>query len=144
MGRKNYDSIPLKYRPLEWRTSIVITRQKNFTADGCNVVNSVEEALKKAKEKEATTLKPENQQLPLGRGAAEVFIIGGADIYKQTLGIADKLYITHIHHSFEGDAFFPKIDLAKWKLTSQKDVSADEKNKFPFSFCVYEKIKQPA
>ena len=144
MGRKNYDSIPLKYRPLEGRTNIVITRQKDFKAEKCIVVNSVEQALNEARTKDNPVPKGSNTNSPSGVGGSEVFIIGGADIYRQNLGIADKLYITHIHHSFDGDAFFPKIDLAKWKLTSQKDVSADEKNKFPFSFCVYEKIKQPA
>jgi dihydrofolate reductase len=132
MGRKNYDSIPLKYRPLDGRTNIVVTRQKDFKAQGCIVVNSMEEALKEAK-------KVEIQQLPLGRGTTEVFIIGGADIYRQTIDVADKIHYTKIHHEFDGDAFFPVVDLNKWKLTSRKEVAADEKNKFPFSFCVYEK-----
>lgn len=125
MGRKNYDSIPLKYRPLDGRTNIVVTRQKDFKAEGCIVVNSVEGALSECRKKNET----------------EVFIIGGADIYKQTIDAADKLYYTKIHHTFEGDAFFPSVDGSKWKLTSKKDINADEKNKFPFSFCVYEKIK---
>lgn len=125
MGRKNYDSIPLKYRPLEGRTNIVVTRQKNFKADGCIVVHSVKDALEECKKKNET----------------EVFVIGGADIYNQTMDIADRIHYTKIHHSFDGDAFFPKIDLHKWKLISKKDIAADEKNKFPFSFCVYEKIK---
>ena len=128
MGRKNYDSIPLKYRPLDGRTNIVVTRQKDFKAEGCIVVNSVEEALKQA------ALVP-----PLGGREAEVFIIGGADIYKQTIDIADKIYYTKIHHTFEGDAFFPEIDSVKWKLIDKKDAAADVKNKFPFSFCVYKK-----
>ena len=123
MGRKNYDSIPLKYRPLEGRTNIVVTRQKNFKAEGCIVVNSVEDAMTEAKKKNET----------------EVFIIGGADIYMQTIDVADKLYITHINHTFEGDAFFPKIDSDRWKKTMQTYIQPDEKNKFPFSFCVYEK-----
>src|ERR1039457_5253262 len=80
MGRKNYDSIPLKYRPLDGRTNIVITRQMDFKAENCIVVNSVEDALKKAKEKNET----------------EIFIIGGADIYNQTMALADKIYITKI------------------------------------------------
>ena len=125
MGRKNYDSIPLKYRPLDGRTNIVVTRQKDFKAEGCIVVNSMEGALSEARTK----------------NELEVFIIGGADIYRQTIGIADKVYYTHIHHTFEGDAFFPKLDEKKWKKTVQKDMQPDEKNKFPFSFCVYEKIK---
>ena len=135
MGRKNYDSIPLKYRPLEGRTNIVVTRQKNFTAENCIVVNSVEDALSEAKKKNET----------------EVFIIGGADIYKQTIDVADKLYVTHINHAFEGDAFFPAIDLPteasaqagsnRWKKMMQTDMQPDAKNKFPFAFCVYEKVK---
>ena len=124
MGRKNYESIPLKYRPLDGRTNIVVTRQKDFTAEDCIVVNSIERALDVAKEENET----------------EVFIIGGADIYKQTIRIANKIHYTKIHHAFEGDAFFPKID-DQWKLISKKDIQPDEKNKFPFSFCVYEKIK---
>ena len=129
MGRRNYDSIPLKYRPLDGRTNIVVTRQKSFQADGCIVVNSVEEALNAA-----------DRIPPLGGGGAEVFIIGGADIYRQTIDIADKIYYTKIHHIFDGDAFFPRIDSSKWKMTSEKVVNPDEKNKFSFSFCVYEKL----
>lgn len=124
MGRKNYDSIPLKYRPLDGRTNIVVTRQKDFIAEDCVVVNSMERALEVAREENET----------------EVFIIGGADIYKQTIDIAEKVYYTKIHHTFEGDAFFPVIDPTKWKLVDKKDVAADAKNKFPFSFCVYDKI----
>lgn len=123
MGRKNYDSIPLKYRPLDGRTNIVVTRQKDFKAEGCIVVNSVDAALAEANKKNET----------------EVFIIGGADIYKQTIDIADKVYYTKIHHTFDGDAFFPEIVPAKWKLAEKKDVAADAKNKFSFSFCVYQK-----
>ena len=130
MGRKNYDSIPLKYRPLDGRTNIVVTRQKDFTADGCIVVNSVEEALNAA-----------DRIPPLGGGGAEVFIIGGADIYRQTINIADKMYYTKIHHTFDGDAFFPKMDSNRWEKKMQKDFQPDEKNKFPFSFCVYEKVR---
>ncbi|MBI4930408.1 MAG: dihydrofolate reductase [Bacteroidetes bacterium] len=122
MGRKNYDSIPLKYRPLDGRTNIVVTFQNDFIADGCIVVNSLEDALKQAMNKNET----------------EVFIIGGADIYRQTINIADKIYYTKIHHAFDGDAFFPKVNSDRWKLTMQTDRQSDEKNKFPFSFCVYE------
>ena len=121
MGRKNYDSIPLKYRPLEGRTNIVVTRQKDFKADKCILVNSIQDALNEAKKK----------------NEVEVFVIGGADIYSQTIDMADKLYVTHIHHTFDGDAFFPKIDSQRWKLTNKEDMKPDEKNKFSFSFCVY-------
>ena len=123
MGRKNYDSIPLKYRPLEGRTNIIVTHQQDFEAEGCIVVNSIEDALEAAKKK--------NER--------EVFIIGGANIFKQTIDVADKLYYTKIYHAFDGDVFFPKIDGSKWKLTMQTDMQPDEKNKFPFSFCAYER-----
>jgi len=125
MGRKNYDSIPLKYRPLEGRPNIIVTRQKDFKAEGCIVVNSVEDAICECKKRNET----------------EVFIIGGGDIFRQTMDIADKIHYTKIHHTFEGDAFFPKLDETKWKLMSKKDIQPDAKNKFPFSFCVYEKVK---
>ena len=144
MGRKNYDSIPLKYRPLEGRTNIVVTRQKNFTAEGCIVVNSVEEALKKAHfySPEGENTGGASSDFPPSGGlrGAETFIIGGADIYRQTIDAADKLYITHINHTFDGDAFFPKINAGKWKLINKKNIAADEKNKFSFSFCVYERM----
>src|SRR5688572_23592478 len=119
MGRKNYDSIPLKYRPLDKRTNIIVTRQKNFQAEGCIVVSSIEEALNEARKKNET----------------EVFIIGGADIFKQVMEMADKIYYTKIHHFFEGDVFFLTIDLTKWKLVSKQDRQPDEKNTVPFSFC---------
>ncbi len=123
MGRKNYDSIPVKYRPLDGRTNIVVTRQKDFKAEKCVVVHSVGDAIKEASKK----------------GETEAFIIGGADIYRQTIDNADRVYYTKIHHSFDGDAFFPEIDAKRWKLTKQTDVQPDAKNKFPFSICVYEK-----
>lgn len=145
MGRKNYDSIPLKYRPLEGRINIVITRQKNFTAPQCIVVHSIKEALEEAKQN--LVPKGRNTITPFRAGAQEVFIIGGAEIYRQTITLADKLYITHIHYAFEGDAFFPKIDLprqrrgaGRWRQTMRTDIQPDEKNKYPFSFCVYERM----
>lgn len=125
MGRKNYDSIPLKYRPLEGRTNIIVTRQKDLKAEGCLVVNSIEEGLEIARNK--------NEK--------EVFIIGGAEIFRQALAIADKIYYTRIHHPFEGDVYFPQLDEKKWKLISREDNGTDEKNKYPFSFCVYEKVR---
>lgn len=123
-GRKNYESIPEKFRPLVNRTNIVVTRQKNYSAPGAIVVHSIDEAVAMAKE----------------QGEAELFIIGGADIYKQTMVITDRIYLTEVHHSFEGDAFFPKIDRTQWKEISRLDMPADEKHKYAYSFCVLEKI----
>lgn len=126
MGRKNYDSIPLKFRPLEGRTNIIITRQKKTIAPGCIVVHSLKEAIRTARKKTS--------------GKDEVFVIGGGQIYTLALPLANKMYITHIHHSFDGDTFFPGINWQEWKPVSKTVHQPDEKNKFAFSFCVYEKI----
>ncbi len=123
-GRKNYESIPLKFRPLINRTNIVVTHQKNYPAPGAIVVNSIEDAVKAAQ----------------GMGETELFIIGGAEIYKQTLSIVDKIYLTEVRNSFDGDAFFPEIDRKVWKEVAREDMPIDEKHKFPYSFCVLEKI----
>lgn len=124
MGRKNYDSIPLKFRPLKNRTNIIITRQSDFKADGCVVVNSIEAAIQKGKELNDT----------------ELFIIGGAQIYAQSLHLADRIYLTLVHHKFEGDAYFPELDLAHYKLISSRDTPPDEKNEYALSYLVYDKI----
>ncbi|MGQ0829755.1 MAG: dihydrofolate reductase [Bacteroidota bacterium] len=123
-GRKNYESIPEKFRPLPNRTNIIITRQKNYHAPGAIVVGSVKEAIEKAKE----------------TGDKEIFIIGGAEIFKQTLYLTDKIYYTRIYHSFEGDTFFPELNTEEWKETSRKDHYPDEKNKHRYSFIEFEKI----
>jgi len=120
MGRKNYDSIPEKFRPLPGRTNIIVTRQKNFSADRCIVVNSMEEALDQAKKKKET----------------EAFIIGGGEIFKHSLHLADKIYLTRIHHIIDGDVFFPELNADEWKEESAQHCKADEKNKFDYSFLV--------
>lgn len=120
-GRKNYESIPFLYRPLPNRTNIVITNQQDYKAPGAIVVHSIEEALRIAKQEEET----------------ECFIIGGANIYAQILTLTDKIYFTRIHHKFEGDAFFPDLDLNKWNEESKTLVKADEKNKYDFSIITF-------
>lgn len=122
-GRKNYESIPEKFRPLPERTNIVVTRQQGYRAPGAIVAETIEQALAIAKEKNET----------------EVFIIGGGDVYKQTIGIAHKLYITHINHTFEGDTFFPEIDLTYWKEIRRDVFLPDEKNKYPFYIAEYQR-----
>ncbi|HEX7414470.1 MAG TPA: dihydrofolate reductase [Bacteroidia bacterium] len=112
-GRKNYESIPVKYRPLVNRTNIVVTRQLCYKAPGATVVSSIEEAFKYVKQHHPNE---------------EVFIIGGAEIFEQTIALCQKVYLTRVHHSFEGDVFFPELPLANWKLINQVDVPADEKN----------------
>ena len=125
MGRKNYLSIPDKYRPLPNRTNIIVTRQQNFIAEGCIVSHSIEEAIETAQK----------------NGEEEAFIIGGGEIFKQSLenNLVDRMYITRIHTEIDGDVFFPEIDLNIWKETKRKDCTADDKNQYAYSFIVYEK-----
>lgn len=125
MGRKNYDSIPEKFRPLPNRTNIVVTRQKNFTAPGCIVVHSIEEGLDIAKQ----------------NGEAEAFIIGGSEIYNQGFPLATRLYLTEIQAPIEGDTYFPEFDKSQWKEVSRTHHLSDERHKFPFDFVVFERDK---
>ena len=124
MGRKNFESIPHKYRPLNDRTNIVITRQLGFKAEGCIVVNSVVAALDIAK----------------NNGDTEPFIIGGGQIYKIALeqNLVDRIYLTKIHHNFDGDTFFPELN-SEWKEINRQDCFSDEKHKYDYSFIVLEK-----
>lgn len=121
MGRKTFESLG---RPLPNRTNIVITRNKDYHLDGIVVAHSLEEAIGKA------------QQID-----EQIFIIGGATIYKKAIGLADFLDITHVHHSFEADAFFPKIDTSIWEEVSNESFKADEKNKYNYSFVRYQRKK---
>lgn len=117
-GRKNYESIPEKFRPLPNRTNIVITRQKNYVAPGAIVVSSLQQAIDKAKV----------------IGDSEIFIIGGGEIYSQSLSIADKIYLTKVNQSFDADTFFPKLNMNEWEIITSTEYQADEKNKYPFTF----------
>ena len=116
MGRKTYQSIG---KPLPGRKSIIITRDNNYSTEGCVVVHSLESAIAAAKEHN------------------EAFIIGGEQIYRQAMGFADKIYLTRVYESFEGDSFFPEIDTSIWQLTEQKDNEIDDNNKFKYSFLTY-------
>ena len=123
MGRKNYESLPEKFRPLPNRNNIVVTRQQNFLAPACTVVHSLEAGLELA----ATNKEP------------EVFIIGGAEIYHQGFAYAARLYLTEIQAHIEGDTFFPEFNKSQWKEVSRKHHLADERHKFPFDFVVFER-----
>jgi len=124
-GRKNYESIPEKYRPLKNRTNIIVTRNYNYIAQGCTVVNSISDGINLARE----------------NGEEECFIIGGGQIYQQALEgkMVDKLYITHVDGEFEGDTFFPEVDYNNWKSTLVMSNEADQKNPLDFSVIIYEK-----
>jgi dihydrofolate reductase len=122
-GRKNYESIPEKFRPLPNRTNIVITRQKDYSAPGALIVNSLEEAIEKAKQK----------------CEGELFIIGGGEIFKESMRFANRIYFTKIYHSFEGDVFFPEISADQWIETARIKGITDEKNIYPHDFITFEK-----
>ena len=119
MGRKTYESIG---KPLPNRTNIILTRDPHYRADGCLVVSSIDDALAQA---------TSNQQ--------EIFIIGGAEIYQQLLPRIQRLYITLVHEIFDGDVFFPELNMNEWKEVAHEAHTADEKNVYPFSFLVYER-----
>lgn len=116
MGRKTFESFP---KPLPNRTHIIITRQEDYLADGCFVVHSLEEALEIA---------PQNE---------EIFIIGGAQIYKQALPFADKIDLTRVHIELDADAFFPEFNTSKWNLVFSEKHFKDEKHQYDFTFETY-------
>lgn len=126
MGRKTYESIG---RPLPGRPNIVITRNRAWSAAGVNAVASLDEALALA------TKLVESQELQ------EVMVIGGAEIYKTALPRADRIYLTRIDLSVEGDAWFPAIDEKEWFLVSSQ---AGEEGGLPHRFLVYERAAQEA
>lgn len=117
MGRKTYESIG---RVLPGRTSIVITRQMDFQAEGCLIVHSLDEAIALAK----------------ARGEQEAFIIGGAEIYAQSLPHADRLYLTLVDAAPEADVFFPAFVEADWQAQDTITVEADDKNQYASTFTV--------
>ncbi|MDP9049011.1 MAG: dihydrofolate reductase [Bacteroidota bacterium] len=117
MGRRTFDSVG---KPLPNRRNIVVTRQP-ITIAGCEVVNSVEAALALCKDED------------------EVFIGGGAEIYKLAMHFTDRIYLTIVHHYFEADTFFPEIDMNEWKEVSKDDYEADTKNLFSYSFITLER-----
>ena len=120
MGRNTFESIG---KPLPNRTTIIITRNNSYFKDGCLIANSIEEAIEMAAADE------------------EVFIIGGAQIYKEAIqkNLADRLDITLVHHQFDADVFFPEIDLKIWKEVAREDFKADEKNVYDYSFVSFQK-----
>ncbi|MBN8653579.1 MAG: dihydrofolate reductase [Cytophagales bacterium] len=124
MGRKNYQSLPEKFRPLPNRTNIVITRSPGFSAPGCQVVHTLTDALEIARKANQT----------------EVFIIGGAEIYTLSLPHAHRLYLTEIKAEVAGDTYFPNVNLTEWKELSRRHHSVDAKHPFAFDFVIYEKI----
>jgi dihydrofolate reductase len=116
LGRKTYESIG---RPLPGRTMIVVTRQRDYAPQGVQVAHSLEEAL------------------ALARGG-EVFLAGGAELYRQAMDRVERLHLTRIHRDYEGDTFFPEVDLSRWRLSAEEHHSATPTEP-AFSFLTYER-----
>ena len=123
MGRKNWESIPKKYRPLPERKNIVVTRNNKFEDKGAIIVNSIEKAVKKARRFDEE----------------EIFIIGGGEIYKLGFAYVDKLYITEIYANIDGNTYFPKWNKENWKEISRISHPKDEKHEFDFDYVIYKK-----
>lgn len=125
MGRKTYDA--LAGEPLPGRFNFVITRNGGWDPhnDKVKVVSSLESAIEGARETDCK----------------ETFVIGGGEIYEQSMSIANKIYLTRVHTVVEGDAFFPVIDESVWLLTSNLDFPVDEKHAYAYSFQVWERKK---
>ena len=122
MGRRTFESCGSK--PLPNRTNIIVTRQPDYKAEGCLVATSLREAIGMAKDED------------------QLFIAGGAEIYTQALKekLVDKMYITHIHHAFDGDTFFPELDLKDWVIRDETFVGKDEKNPYHMTFLTYRRV----
>lgn len=118
MGRKTYESIG---RPLPNRKNVVVTRQSNYEVEGVTVINNLEEYLNEHKEE-------------------DLFVIGGAELFNLSFPYFDTLYITEIHHKFEGDTFFPVFNKKEWVIKSKSEEHIDEKSKIKFTYFVYEKL----
>lgn len=120
MGRNTFNSLK---KDLPGRLNIVLTSKKDWSAPNVTVVSEVGDAITKAKESDAK----------------EIFIIGGGQVFKQTMDIVNRIYLTRVHTVVEGDTYYPKINEHDWKLVSSIDHPADEKNNYPFTFEVWEK-----
>lgn len=118
MGRKTFDSIG---KPLPNRRNIIVTRNEELEIEGCEIYHTLQDAIDACSKE------------------GEVFIVGGAEIYRQALHAADKIYLTRIYADFEGDATFPTFSLSEWRLNIYVRHHADEKNQYEYSFSEYER-----
>lgn len=121
MGRKNHESIG---RPLPERRNVILTRNKDYTSEGCEVIHEPFDILKEVEEK-------------------EIFIFGGTEIYKIYLPYVQTMYITRIHESFEGDTYFPEVDMNEWEEVCLERHDPDEKNKYSYTFYIYDRKGNP-
>jgi dihydrofolate reductase len=119
MGRKTHESIG---KSLPGRENIIVTRNEDFSAEGCTVLNNLDEVYSHCK------------------NIDEIMIIGGAELYVQTLDKADRIYLTEVRANIEGDTYFPLFDRNNFKEIKQQDFKADEKNEYDYSFVELERI----
>ena len=124
MGRKTFDSLR---KPLPGRTNIVITRDHSWQHDGVKVVHSLDEAISLA------------EDVALINGNEEVMVIGGEQIYRQAMACADRLYLTRVYQSFDGDAFFPEVDTQQWRETSREDIQSEEEGSLNYSYLILDR-----
>ncbi|MCW5588208.1 MAG: type 3 dihydrofolate reductase [Legionellales bacterium] len=120
MGRRSFESLG---KPLPQRRNIIVTRNRNYQAAGCDVVHSLTAAIELVKQE------------------PEIMITGGAHIYRESLTIADRMYLTFIDAEVPGDTFFPEWDSDAWEIISREEYSADDKNPYDYSFVIFDKIK---
>ena len=120
MGRKSFESLG---KALKGRKNIVVTRNRQWQAQGTQVAQSVDEAIRLATQTDAE----------------EIFILGGAEIFRLAWPSADRIYLTLVHGNFDGDAFFPNMEPDEWELVSNRDCEADGKNPYALSFQVWER-----
>lgn len=128
MGRKNYESIPEKYRPLPNRENVVLTRNQDYEARDCTIFNSLEACLDHfATETDRT-----------------VFIIGGGEIYRKALelNVVDEMYITHVNHRYGAETFFPDFDLKNWTVETVFEQLRDDRHEASFSVTRYRRAPQ--
>ena len=123
MGRHTYESME---KDLPGRINIVVTKKTDWHPKNVFVSHTIEEAVAKAKETEAR----------------EIFIIGGGEIFSQTMDNVDRIYLTRVHTTVEGDTSYPELDVSKWKRIKEDSFPADEKNNYPYTFEIWEKTGQ--
>ena len=122
MGRKTFESFS---KALPGRMNVVVTTQQDWSAPGAEVVNGLSAAFEKANEANTN----------------EIFIAGGGEIYKQALPMADKIYLTRVKATIDGDVFFPELNASEWQLVQTDNHLADEKHNFNYAFEIWERIR---
>lgn len=123
MGRKTWDSLNPKFRPLPQRDNWVLTRDPDFAAAGCRVFHSLDQVFAAAAPSESPLI-----------------VIGGAELYRQLLPQVSRIHLTRVHARVEGDTHFPPLDAAQWRETARENHTADERHALPFSFITLDRV----